>query len=210
MILETERIILRPWQENDAADLYEYARSPLVGPVAGWPVHTSVENSREIIETVFSAPHTWAVVLKETGKPVGSIGLMRGEASNLSIGSDEGELGYWIGVPYWGQGLIPEATTEALRYGFETLGLKKIWCGYFEGNSKSRRVQEKCGFTYHHTNLDVEWEPMNDRRTEHVSCLTKEEWEAECCHRKRRPINNPDSQAEKTTDRHGTEAKDKE
>lgn len=48
MILETERLILRPWKEDDAENLYKYARNPEVGPIAGWPVHTSVENSREI------------------------------------------------------------------------------------------------------------------------------------------------------------------
>lgn len=174
--LETSRIILRPWHENDAPDLYEYAKDPHVGPIAGWPPHTSVENSREVISGVLSVPETYAVVLKETGRPVGSIGLMIGKHSNLSIGQDEGEMGYWIGVPYWGQGLIPEAAEELIRYGFEDLHLTKIWCGYFDGNEKSRRVQEKCGFIYHHTNKDIKWELMNDIRTEHINCLTKEEW----------------------------------
>ena len=54
--------------------------------------------------------------------------------------------------------------------------LKKIWCGYFDNNVKSKRVQEKCGFRYHHSNKDVYWELTDDIRTEHVSCLTEEEW----------------------------------
>ena len=74
-----------------------------MGPIAGWPVHTSVENSREILHGVLSAPETYAVVLKETGEPVGSIGLMLGKASNIGIPDTEGEVGYWIGVLYWGQ-----------------------------------------------------------------------------------------------------------
>ena len=73
MTLETERLILRPWSEDDAGELYKYAKDIDVGPMAGWPVHTSVENSREIIRTVLSAPETYAVCLKETGKPIGSI-----------------------------------------------------------------------------------------------------------------------------------------
>ena len=52
MELKTERLILRPWQESDAESCYEYAKDPQVGPEAGWPVHTSVENSREIIREV--------------------------------------------------------------------------------------------------------------------------------------------------------------
>lgn len=67
---------MRAWQESDAESLYEYAKDPRGGPIAGWPVHTSVENSREIIREVLSAKETYAVCLKETGKVVGSIGLM--------------------------------------------------------------------------------------------------------------------------------------
>ena len=178
MNLETRRLILRPWRDTDAEDLFAYAKDSLVGPAAGWPPHTSVEDSRGIIRTVLSAPETYAVVLKETGQPVGSAGLMIGKASNFQIGENEGELGYWIGVPYWGKGLIPEAARELLRHGFENLHLEKIWCGYFDGNEKSRRVQEKCGFVYHHTNKEIACELMGDIRTEHISCLTKDAWKS--------------------------------
>lgn len=147
MILETERLILRPWEETDAEDLYKYASHPEVGPIAGWAIHTSVDNSRQIICDVLSAPETYAVVLKEVDHPVGSIGLMLGKASNIGIPDTEGEIGYWIGVPYWGQGLIPEAVREIMRYGFNDLKLEKIWCGYFDGNTKSKRVQENVVFT---------------------------------------------------------------
>ncbi|MDE6567583.1 MAG: GNAT family N-acetyltransferase [Lachnospiraceae bacterium] len=176
MELTTERLLLRPWKESDAESLYEYAKDPEVGPIAGWPVHTSVENSREIIRDVLSAEETYAVCLKEDGIAIGSIGLMLGDASNLNLSDTEGEIGYWIGVPYWGQGLIPEAVNELLRHGFEDLQLVKIWCGYFEGNTKSKRVQEKCGFTYHHTNKDIYWKLMDDIRTEHVTCMSRKDW----------------------------------
>lgn len=176
MILKTNRLILRSWKEEDAEQLYKYAKDPSVGPMAGWPVHTGVENSRQIIKDVLSDEETYAVVLKNENLPIGSIGLRIGHKSNLPLGSDEGEIGYWIGVPYWGQGLIPEAVQELMRHGFEELGLKVIWCGYFDGNEKSRRVQEKCGFKYHHTEKNIEWHIMNDIRTEHVNCITKEQW----------------------------------
>ena len=108
MIFETKRLILRPWELSDAESLYRYARDPKVGPIAGWPVHTSVENSRDIIKNVLSAPETYATVLKETNEPVGSVGLMIGDKSNIKLPDTECEVGYWLGVPYWGQGLIPE------------------------------------------------------------------------------------------------------
>lgn len=176
MRLETKRMILRPWRESDAESLYEYAKDPAVGPAAGWPVHTSVENSRQIIREVLSAEETYAVTLKGGDRAVGSVGLLRGAASNLALGDREAEVGYWIGVPYWGQGLIPEAVGELARHAFEELGIELLWCGYFDGNEKSKRAQAKCGFTYHHTNQNVPWPLMGDVRTEHVSCLPKAQW----------------------------------
>jgi len=119
MILETKRLILRPWQESDVEDLYRYARSPEIGPIAGWPVHTSVENSLEIIKAVLSKPETYVVVLKSKGHAVGSIGLMIGDASPMDLPDTEGEIGYWLGVPFWGQGFIPtdlEQLTKGIRY----------------------------------------------------------------------------------------------
>ena len=174
MILQTKRLILRPWSENDAEELYKYASDSEVGPPAGWPPHTSVENSREIIRTVLSAPETYAVCLKENGKPIGSVGLHR---NDLAERDDEYELGYWIGKPFWGQGLIPEASRELLRYAFEDLEMSRIWCGYYDGNEKSRRVQEKLGFVFHHTTEGLEVKLLNEIRTGHSSLMTKERWQ---------------------------------
>ena len=171
MILHTERLILRPWDEADAESLYEYAKDDRVGPIAGWPPHTSAENSREIIRTVLSEPETYAVCLKEDNRAIGSIGLMIGKNSNLDLPENEGEIGYWIGVSFWGQGLIPEAVRELIRRAFDELHLVRLWCGYFDGNEKSKRCQEKCGFVYHHTNKDIPWKLMGDIRTEHITCL---------------------------------------
>ncbi|MBR5410735.1 MAG: GNAT family N-acetyltransferase [Clostridia bacterium] len=176
MRFETKRLMLRPWEERDAESLYEYAKDPRVGPPAGWPPHTSVDDSREIIKNVLAVPETYAVCLKEDGRAIGSIGLKLGENSNLALPDGEGEIGYWIGVPFWGRGLIPEATRELIRHAFADLGLKTLWCGYFDGNEKSKRAQEKCGFIYHHTNKDVFWPLMGDIRTEHVTRLTREDW----------------------------------
>lgn len=176
MEFTTKRLILRPWESKDAESLFEYAKDPLVGPIAGWPIHTSVENSAEIIKTVLSASETYAVCLKENNLAIGSIGLLLGERSNIDIEVDEAEVGYWIGVPFWGQGYIPEAVRELMRHAFIDLNLEKLWCGYFDGNEKSKKAQEKCGFQYHHTTKDIKWELMNDIRTEHLTCITKIQW----------------------------------
>lgn len=175
MILETERLLLRPFEDSDAADLYEYASDPRVGPMAGWPPHKSVEESGEIIRTVFSAPNTFAVVDKLSGKAVGSAGFV-GRHQTLLPGPDD-EIGYALNPAFWGRGLMPEAVRELLRYGFEDLGLAAIWCNHCEPNQKSRRVIEKCGFLYRFT--EKTWEElMEEERAVCYYALTKEEWQS--------------------------------
>lgn len=176
IVLHTERLVLRPWQESDAADLYRCACDPAVGPAAGWPVHTDVEHSRQIIVSVLSAPGTFAVCRREDNVAIGSIGLKMGDDTDMTDRADECELGYWLGKPYWGLGFIPEAVVEILRYAFEELGMRAVWCGYYDGNEKSRRVQEKCGFIYHHTTQGLEVPLLGEIRTGHVSRLTREQW----------------------------------
>lgn len=185
MTVETDRLILRPWREEDAEALYRYASDPEIGPIAGWPPHTSVENSREIIRTVFSSPETYAVVLKETDEPVGCCGIMYSNSLHAAeMQSNEAEIGYWIGKPYWGQGLIPEAAKSLLSRCFNDLMLDTVWCGFYEGNDKSRRVCEKCGFKYHHTNRNIV-SPLGNRRTELFYIMTKEDYHALYINRKR-------------------------
>ncbi|MGV3030514.1 GNAT family N-acetyltransferase [Streptococcus suis] len=175
-MLETARLLLRPWTVDDAEDLFVLASDPEIGPRAGWPAHQSLEESRNIIETVFAQSGTYALVDKVSGKPVGAIGLMIGGASKLTTSDKEAELGYWLGRDYWGQGLVPEAIRKLLCHAFETLKLETVWCGYFEGNEQSRRAQVKCGFTYQHKMENVEFPLIGEFRTEHVTRLTRTSW----------------------------------
>jgi RimJ/RimL family protein N-acetyltransferase len=123
--LETPRLIMRPWRETDAESLYEFARNPLVGPIAGWPVHASVEESRQIIRDILSAEWSYAVTVRPDDTAVGSIGLIIGAASNLGLPEDEAEIGYWIGEPLWGRGYASEATRELVRIAFEELASRR-------------------------------------------------------------------------------------
>lgn len=176
MLIETPRLFLRPWRESDAQALYKYAQDPDVGLPAGWPPHTSVENSLQVIRTVFSAPQTYAVVLKETGEPVGCCGVLFAENMHVgNAGSDEAEIGYWIGKPFWGRGLIPEAVEALIAHCFNRLGLAAVWCAHYQDNHKSRRVCEKCGFVYHHTLYDT-LSPLADRRTELFYKMTAQDY----------------------------------
>ena len=174
MSLQTKRLLLRRWEDGDAEDLFEYAKDPDVGPIAGWPPHRSVEESRVVIRNVLSGPECYAICLKDDGRAIGAIELMRHTA--LVGGDDECELGYWLGKPFWGRGIMPEAARALLRRAFEDLGMAKVWCGYYEGNLKSKRVQEKCGFRPEFVREGVELPLLHETRTDHVSSITREDW----------------------------------
>lgn len=151
-MIETERLILRQWLESDAEALYKYAGDPEVGPPAGWQPHDSVDMSLMVIREVFSAPFTYAVVLKDTGEAIGCCGIVPPEArENVMTTETDAEIGYWIGKPYWGMGLIPESVTALVDFLKKELNISAAWISFNDGNVKSRRVAEKCGFSYHHT-----------------------------------------------------------
>ena len=135
-----------------------------------------MENSRELIKLVLSAPETYAVCLKD-GTAIGSIGLKLNGSTDMTDREDECELGYWIGKPFWGQGLIPEAARELLRYAFRELGMGAVWCGYYEGNERSKKVQEKLGFVYQYTTENLDVPLMNELRTGHTNLMTRERWQ---------------------------------
>ncbi len=185
---ETRRLILRHWRDADAAALYQYAADPRIGDNAGWVPHPSEDYSRTIIRTVFAGDQIYAIVpkqeytlpdergIKPLDYPVGSIGLTIGSSRARGRTESEGEIGYWIGVPYWGQGMVPEAVQEMIRIGFEELHLSRIWCCYYDGNERSRRVMEKCGFVYDHTN-PTSYNPMlQETRIEHFCEISFKNW----------------------------------
>ena len=144
--MESQRILLRPWLDSDAEVLYKYASDPDVGPRAGWPPHKSVEESLEIIRTVFNSEGMWAVVWKDTGEAIGCAGYLPASASNLHIADDECEVGYWIARPFWNKGICTEALQLVIDYCFNKKRFTTLWGSYFPSNPASGRVMEKCGF----------------------------------------------------------------
>ncbi len=178
MRLETKRLILRRWEEADAQSLFEYASDPDVGPVAGWPPHQSIDESLNVIRNVFTGSECYAICERDSGRAIGAIELKLNGHTDMTERDDECELGYWLGKPFWGRGYVPEAAQAILRHGFEDLGMTAIWCGYYDGNEKSRRVQEKVGFVYHHICQSVPVPLMNEVRIGHTSCMTKARWES--------------------------------
>ena len=177
--LTTERLILRPWRADDADALFAYASDPDIGPAAGWPPHKSVDESREVLKNVLMVPETYALTLRDSttqDEPIGCVGLKIGEDSDLAIGDDQAELGYWLAKPFWGQGLMPEAVRETMRHGFCDLGLTAIWAGHYQSNDKSRRVQEKVGLRHQRTIVNRPLKLIGGHTNEEVNWLTCDQW----------------------------------
>ncbi len=172
--IRTERLILRHWREKDAESLFEFAKDPDIGPIAGWQPHKSVEESLHIIQNVLNGSECYAICEKENDIAIGCIELRLNGNTDMTDKDDECELGYWLGKPFWGREYMPEAAQAILDRAFDELTMTKVWCGYYDGNEKSKRVQEKLGFVYHHTCHEVPVPLMNDVRIGHTNVITKE------------------------------------
>ena len=149
VVLRTNRLILRPFNEDDLEDLFEYASVEGVGERAGWKHHENIAESTQILEMFIKEKKTFAVVLKENNKVIGSIGIEKyGREESLSEFFDyKGrEIGFVLSKDYWGQGLMPEALKEVIEYCFNELDYDFLLCGHFDFNTQSARVQEKLGF----------------------------------------------------------------
>ena len=147
--LESERLLLRQFNEDDLFDFYTYASVPGVGEMAGWPHHENIDKSKEILETFIKEKKVFAIVYKQNNKVIGSIGVEKyGLEDKLSEFFDyQGrEIGYVLSKDYWGQGIMPEAVSMVINYLFNELNYDFLLCGYFDFNAQSKRVQEKCGF----------------------------------------------------------------
>ncbi len=178
--LETERLILRPWNMTDAEALFAYSSDPDIGLAAGFPPHDSIDASRDVLERILMVPETYAIVIKDRAvadEAVGSISIHIGAASNLAIGSDEGELGYWIAKPFWGKGYMPEAVRAIQRHAFVDLRLNALWASCFDFNRQSWRVMEKTGLAYERTIKDRPRDLLGDTVTEQVAKITRAQWE---------------------------------
>ena len=147
--IESERLILRPFLEYDLMDFNEYASVDGVGEMAGWSHHKSIEESKEILEKFIKEEEDFAICLKENGKVIGSFGIMEyGLEDKLTEfdGYRGREIGFVLSKDYWGKGLMPEAVEAVMDYLFDEFDFDFLLCGYYNFNSQSKKVQEKCGF----------------------------------------------------------------
>lgn len=174
-VLKTDRLVLRPWQQEDLDDFYEYASVDGVGQMAGWLPHESKETTQMILDSFITHKKTFALELE--GKVIGSLGIESykdDEFPELDVLRGR-SIGYVLSKDYWGQGLMPEAVKAVLKYLFEEEKLDFLIISHYDFNSQSRRVIEKCGFQYMKTiQLQTRYNTTEDTL---VYILHREEWE---------------------------------
>lgn len=136
---------LRGWRLSDAASLARYANNPNVARdlVDAFPHPYTLDDAHRWIgrHAGIEPPRSFAIVVDD--RAVGGVGLEIG----TDIRRRSAELGYWLGEPYWGRGIVTEVVRAVTRYGFATFDLEHIFAGLFERNTGSRRVLEKAGFS---------------------------------------------------------------
>lgn len=173
-VLKTERLILRPWRQEDLDDFYEYAKVDGVGQMAGWLPHESKEKTQMILDSFIKGKKTF--VLELNGKVIGSLGI---ETYNPEKYPDLGllqgrSIGYVLSKNYWGQGFMPEAVKAVQQYLFETVGLDFLLISHFVWNGQSRRVIQKSGFRYLQTSIHETHYGTKEPTLEYI--LRKEDW----------------------------------
>ena len=149
LLIETERLLLRPFEQADLYEFHEYASVEDVGEMAGWKHHETVEQTQEILDRFIEEKKTFAIVLKENNKVIGSLGVEKYgmEEALTEFDNYKGrEIGYVLSKDYWGRGIMPEAVHAVIDYLFNDLDLDFLICGYYDFNKQSKKVQEKCGF----------------------------------------------------------------
>ena len=173
-VLKTERLILRPWRQEDLDDFYEYAKVDGVGQMAGWLPHESKEKTQTILDSFISGKKTFALELD--GKVIGSLGIeLYKEEEFPELDKLQGRsIGYVLSKDYWGQGLMPEAVQAVLKYLFEDVGFDFLVVSHYVWNGQSRRVIQKNGFRYLKTiQLNTRYGTTEDTL---VYILKKEDW----------------------------------
>ena len=145
VILHTERLILRPWRQEDLDDFYAYASVDGVGQMAGWKPHENKEESQRILNSFIEHKRTFA--LEYRGKAIGSLGIEKYNEEKFPEFANKRcrEIGYVLSKEYWGHGLMPEAVKEVIRYLFEDVDLDVIFCGHFCGINSQDGYRKNAG-----------------------------------------------------------------
>lgn len=147
-VLETERLLLRPFRTEDAEAMFRnWASDPEVTRFLTWPPHASPELTRSLTAQWAEAAgdrrvYQWAIVSKAQGEPIGSLSVVR-----IDEGTESMELGYCIGKRWWGQGLMTEAVRTVVAYLFAEVGALRVCARHDVENPASGAVMRRAGMT---------------------------------------------------------------
>jgi ribosomal-protein-alanine N-acetyltransferase len=167
-VLETERLILRPFTLTDAPDVQRLAGDRDVASTTMHIPHPYEDGMAEEWIAAYQERFDrgeqvrFAITHREQGYLIGAIDLW---AINRQY--EKAEMGYWIGTTYWNLGYCTEAASAVLRYGFEILGLNRIYATHFSRNPASGRVMQKIGMKHEgHLRQDgKKWDNYEDFET---------------------------------------------
>ncbi len=141
-ILHTERLILRPFRDGDAKAMYQnWTFDERVAKFCRWFPHQSLAETEEFLQFCLTQKNSWAITLKETGEPIGSIDVVGVNDAGVP------EIGYVLSHDYWGKGIMTEAVLAVLRELFAN-GFERIEACHAVENPASGRVMQKCGMSY--------------------------------------------------------------
>ncbi len=144
--IETERLILRRFQVEDAEEMYQnWASDPEVTKFLTWPTHKDASLTRSLLEDWVKryeelSSYNWVMELKETGEVIGNISVVK-----LREDIAAADMGYCMGRAWWGMGLMPEALRAVMSYLFTEVGMNRIAACHDVNNPKSGRVMDKAG-----------------------------------------------------------------
>lgn len=142
--IKTKRLILRKPKMKDAPDIFEYAKTDLVGPMAGWLPHEDINETKSILKNFIKSDDVWVVELKDLKKVIGTISLTIKSYTDLI--NDVYELGYAINNNYWNNGYASEAAKAVINYAFKDLKASKLICAHDESNLASQKIIENNKF----------------------------------------------------------------
>ena len=147
-VVETERLLLRPFSLSDEAAVFALASDPAVARFVRFEAHRTPADTRAFLQTVLEHYAlgellSWAIVRREDDQLIGSCGFVsENKKRNLA------EIGYWLGKPYWGKGYAVEAARALVRFGFEQMNLQRVEAKCFVQNRAAQRVIEKLGMKF--------------------------------------------------------------
>ena len=165
------------FSEEDLNDFFEACKEEEIGFWCGFKKHENLKESEEILKIFIKKPYLFGIFLKsENNKLIGTVELKCGKDADLIYDDSETEIGYWVNKKYWGHGYVTEAAKEAIRFAFEVLNKTAVWAGYYEGNERSKRVQEKLGFINNGKCDKVYVKRLDEYRVGYDNLLTYERW----------------------------------